>query len=325
MTICLIFGYSILYMTLTKKLFGISGLAMLIISSFGGIWTFAQSSSQITINNDLFLDPSQTSPYSISVCINGVLEKTITTTGKTIWDTTPGAKHVKLLVNQIDSISCVEVGSKQFEVYEDYVTLESGTNTTFDMSGEPIIRGIKSHQSMKAVETLTNPGGNSILTFSPTEGSIFDKVCIDGVVAPQARYREYFVAEGKHVISLATPSGECDSTFHFKLEVRPTTTTKIEVTNFLDYSEAYIKGVEVFDDVEDIHAVKNDDVVVHPAIATPVKVQAVPTKLATAQVANKSLPRSGGVENLILICSGVMAFSFVGYKNLKRKSMKIDV
>jgi hypothetical protein len=313
-------------MTITTKLFGIFGFVILIVSTLSGLSAFAQPSAQITINNEIYKNPSQSSPHSILVCINGVLEKTITEMGKTTWETTTGKKYVKLLVDQKEDVSCVEGGSKQFEVYEDHVTLDAGTNTTWDLSGEPVIHGIKSHQSMKSLETITNPGGNSMLVFSPSKGSSFEKVCIDGAVAHEARYREYFVTEGKHGISLATPHGECDASFHLSLDIHPTTTTKIEVTNSLDYTDACIKGVEVFDDVEDIHTVKKDEVpVVHPTAVSPTKVQAVSTKLASSQVATKSLPRSGGAENLALVASGVMVFGFAGYKNLTRKSLKIDV
>jgi hypothetical protein len=308
-------------MTLTKKIFGISGLLILIISTFNGLSTFAQTSTQITINNDLFLNPSQNSPHTIFVCINGTLEKTITEKGKTSLEIAPGEKYIRILVNQVEAIRCNEGGSNKFEVYEDRVTLDAGTNTTFDISGEPKIHGVKSNQSMKVLETITNPGGNSMLSFIPTQGSTFEKVCIDGIVSSEARFREYFVTAGEHTISLATPSGECDSAFHLKLDIHKTTTTKIEVTNSLNYSDAHIKGVEVFDDVEDISpAVKHEIPVVVSA-----KVQEVPTKLAPALVATKSLPRSGGGENIMFIVFGFIIFGYVGYKNIKRKSLKIEV
>jgi LPXTG-motif cell wall-anchored protein len=308
-------------MTVIKKIFVISGLTMLVLASFNHLITFAESSTQITINNDLYNPPSQLKPHSISVCINGNLEKTITEVGKTKWETSPGDKYVRIFVNQIGSVSCVEGSGKQFEVFEDHTTLENGTNTTWDLSGEPIIRGVKLHQSMKVLNTTSNPGGNSMLVFSPTEGSVFDKVCIDGVISPQARFREYFVSEGKHAVSLATPHGDCDPGFHLKLEIHPTTTTKIEVINSLDYNEACIKGVEVYDDVEHISpAVKHDVPTVIPA-----KVQDVATKLTSAQAVTKALPRTGGTENMVFVSSGLVVLGFAGYKNFKRKSIKIDV
>jgi hypothetical protein len=313
-------------MTPTKNLFLISGLVMLILTSFNQLSAFAQTTAQITINNNLYLNPSQRSPHSIAVCVNGVLEKTITSTGKTTWNTTKGEKFVRLLVNQVGTISCQENASKQFEVLEDRVMLDEGTNTTWDLSGEPVAHGIKSHQSMNVLETTKNPGGNSILVFSPTTDSIFEKVCIDGNIASEARYKEYFVTEGKHTISLPTPHGECDSVFHSKVEIDPSTTTKFQVINSLDYSNACIKGVEVFDDVESIHISKKDEIgLIHEVVAAPAKIQAISTELASAQAATQSLPRTGGVENLLLISSGVGMFGFAAFRNLRRKSFKIDV
>lgn len=294
------------------SLLSLISCAFIAISLFStGIFASANTdTATIQIQNGLYTNPSQKNENTISVCEDGLWKQTNLAKGMHSYTTTVGSKEYRLYANVDTAISCRSAQIKHAEFYVETLDVKKGQKINFGLYGEPKLIDVAKKQSMDISSKVHNPDGPAIVKFEPMKDSQFGRICVDGKLADEARYREYFVEPGNRTFSFANNDQSCNHDFSRSFHIFDKATTSISLENITDFSNACTKGVEIYVDVNE-----------EKAVAQPVK--PVSTELAVQSIQNSVLPRSGGFSGGLVV--GIVSFVAIGILATRKQSLKIDL
>jgi hypothetical protein len=301
-----------LYMkhTLLNVLGGVFVLLAIVGISLPTTPAFAEAdTSKITIEYSLYNSPANPKPHSINLCVNGTWYPAVSTGGKTSFSVPSGQQEVRLFANADTSKECTNTDIRFGEFYIETLTLKSGAEYNFGLSGEPVVAKATQSHKIEVVSVYGHPNATKLKVVQGDKN-----LCIDGEAAATNEDGFYVVEPGTLSLSVQSKKGTCyeeTTTIHADAH----TVTDLAISSHNNYSKACTVGVEIYLD----EYTKVDEVIVKTPHVIPTA--PVPTELFVA-AQTTPLPRTGGVEAMVILpLIGLAGFATV---TLRRKQMNIS-